>query len=120
MTAIANNPLTVASLSSHGEPRSGFPICVLRNAGLYAGVVSCMRIPVRVLCVAACLFALTGCASAPDFKLSALMPGGAEDSPPPPPAASEITGSTLAEEPNLAVKDALLGGDDADDLTLGK
>jgi len=79
-----------------------------------------MRIPVRVLCVAACLFALTGCASAPDFKLSALMPGGAEDSPPPPPAASEITGSTLAEEPNLAVKDALLGGDDADDLTLGK
>src|SRR5256885_16474968 len=79
-----------------------------------------MRILVRVLCVAASLFALTGCASAPEFKLSSLMPG-AEDAPPPPPAASEITGSTsVAEEASLAVKDALLGGAEGDDLTLGK
>src|ERR1041384_3023847 len=80
-----------------------------------------MRISVRLLCVTACLFALTGCASAPDFKLASLLPGGADDAPPPPPATSEITGSTpVAEEPNLAVKDALLGGEEGDDLTLGK
>ncbi len=80
-----------------------------------------MRILVRVVCVAACLTGLAGCASVPDFKLASLMPGGADDSPPPPPATPEITGSTpLVEEPNLAVKDALLGGDPGDDLTLGK
>ena len=79
-----------------------------------------MRIPVRVLCVTACLFALAGCASAPDFKLASLLPGGADDSPPPPPATSEITGSTPVAEENLAVKDALLGGEEGDDLTLGK
>lgn len=79
-----------------------------------------MRIPVRVLCVTACLLALTGCASAPDFKLSSLMPGGSEDSPPPPPTTSDITGSTPVAEENLAVKDALLGGEEGDDLTLGK
>jgi len=80
-----------------------------------------MRSPVRVLCAFACLFALAGCASAPDFKLSSLMPGGSEDSPPPPPATPEITGSTpFAGDPDLAVKDALLGGAEGDDLTLGK
>jgi len=80
-----------------------------------------MRIVVRVLLAFACVTALAGCASAPDFKLASLMPGGAEDAPPPPPATSEITGSTpVADEPNLAVKDALLGGDPGDDLTLGK
>jgi len=79
-----------------------------------------MRIPVRVLCVTACLFALAGCASAPDFKLASLLPGGADDSPPPAPATSEITGSTPVAEENLAVKDALLGGEEGDDLTLGK
>ena len=80
-----------------------------------------MRISVRVLCAFACLFALAGCASAPDFKLSSLMPGGSEDSPPPPPATPEITGSTpFAGDPDLAVKDALLGGAEGDDLTLGK
>lgn len=80
-----------------------------------------MRISVRVLVAFACLTALAGCASAPDFKLASLMPGGAEDAPPPPPATSEITGSTpVAGDPNLAVKDALLGGDPGDDLTLGK
>ena len=80
-----------------------------------------MRIAVRVLVAFACLTALAGCASAPDFKLASLMPGGAEDAPPPPPATSEITGSTpVAGDPNLAVKDALLGGDPGDDLTLGK
>src|SRR5436305_5343130 len=80
-----------------------------------------MRISVRVLCAAACLFALAGCASAPEFKLASLMPGGAEDSRAPPHATPEITGSTpLAAEPNPAVQDALLGGDPGDDLTLGK
>ena len=80
-----------------------------------------MRILVRVLVAFACLTALAGCASAPEFKLSSLMPGGADDAPPPPPATNEITGSTpVADDPNLAVKDALLGGDPGDDLTLGK
>ena len=78
-----------------------------------------MRIGLRVFCVAACLFALTGCASSPDMKLSSLFPS--QDEPPPPPASAEITGSTpAAEDPNFAVKDALLGGDAGDNLTLGK
>jgi Flp pilus assembly protein TadD len=80
-----------------------------------------MRIAVRALVALACLTALTGCGTSPDFKLASLMPGGAEDTPPPPPAASDVTGSTpAAAEPNFAVKDALLGGDPGDDLTLGK
>ena len=80
-----------------------------------------MRILKRVLCVTACLFALAGCASAPEFKLSSLLPGGTEDAPPPPPATSDITGSTpFAADPDLTVKDALLGGAEGDDLTLGK
>lgn len=84
-----------------------------------------MRIGMRVLCVAACLFALTGCGSSPDFKLASLLPGGKDDAPPPPPASSaasvDVTGSTAAPaDPNFAVKDALLGGDPGDDLTLGK
>jgi len=80
-----------------------------------------MRISVRVLCAAACLFALAGCASAPEFKFASLLPGGAEDAPPPPPAASDVTGSTpVPIETNFAVKDALLGGDPGDDLVLGK
>jgi Flp pilus assembly protein TadD len=80
-----------------------------------------MRIEtLRVFAVAACLLALAGCASSPEFKLSSLMPG-ADEAPPPPPAGSEITGSTPASaEPNFAVKDALLGGDPGDDLSLGK
>ena len=80
-----------------------------------------MRIAVRALVALACLTALTGCGTSPDFKLASLLPGGAEDTPPPPPAASDVTGSTpAAAEPNFAVKDALLGGDPGDDLTLGK
>ena len=80
-----------------------------------------MRIAVHALVALACLTALTGCASSPEFKFASLMPGGAEDAPPPPPASSEITGSTPATaEPNVAVKDALLGGDPGDDLVLGK
>lgn len=87
-----------------------------------------MRIrAVRVLCVAACLLALAGCSSSPSsFKLGSLLPGGADDTPPPPTASpdSEVTGSIAtplaqAEDP-FAVKDALLGGDPGDDLTLGK
>jgi Flp pilus assembly protein TadD len=81
-----------------------------------------MRIAVRALVALACLTALTGCGTSPDFKLASLLPGGAEDTPPPPPAvASDVTGSTpAAAEPDFAVKDALLGGDPGDDLTLGK
>jgi len=80
-----------------------------------------MRIAVRALVALACLTALTGCGTSPDFKLASLLPGGAEDTPPPPSAASDVTGSTPATaEPNFAVKDALLGGDPGDDLTLGK
>jgi Flp pilus assembly protein TadD len=80
-----------------------------------------MRIAVRALVALACLTALTGCGTSPDFKLASLLPGGAEDTPPPPPTASDVTGSTPATaEPNFAVKDALLGGDPGDDLTLGK
>ena len=81
-----------------------------------------MRIgTVRVLVVAACLRALTGCGSSPNFKLASLMPGGQDDAPPPPPASSDVTGSTPASaDPNFTVKDALLGGDPSDDLNLGK
>jgi Flp pilus assembly protein TadD/predicted small lipoprotein YifL len=80
-----------------------------------------MRIAVRALVALACLTALTGCGTSPDLKLASLLPGGAEDTPPPPPTASDVTGSTPATaEPNFAVKDALLGGDPGDDLTLGK
>ncbi len=80
-----------------------------------------MRIAVRALVALACLTALSGCGTAPDFKLASLLPGGAEDTPPPPPAASDVTGSTPAStETNFAVKDALLGGEPGDDLNLGK
>jgi tetratricopeptide (TPR) repeat protein len=99
----------------------------LRNAGRLPGG-EFMRIrAVRALCVAACLFALAGCSgSTSSFKLGSLLPGGADDTPPPPAASptSEVTGSiaapaAAAQDP-FAVKDALLGGDPADDLTLGK
>ena len=80
-----------------------------------------MRIgTLRVVCVAACLFALAGCSGAPSgFKLGSLMPGGAEDAPPPAAASpgSEVTGSIATPasgEPNFAVKDALLGGEPLD------
>src|SRR3979490_1808715 len=80
-----------------------------------------MRIAVRALVALACLTALTSCGTSPDFKFASLLPGGAEDTPPPPPAASDVTGRPPATtEPNFAVKDALLGGDPGDDLTLGK
>lgn len=81
-----------------------------------------MRINVRVLCVAACLSVLTACSSAPGFKLGSLMPGGADDAPPPPPQnASEVTGTvTTPADSSFAVKDALLGGDPSDDVSLGK
>src|SRR3954462_6729964 len=87
-----------------------------------------MRIrAVRAFCVAACLFALAGCSSSPsEFKLSSLLPGGADDTPPPAAAAApvpEVTGSIAApanSEGAFAVQDALLGGDPGDDLSLGK
>ena len=92
-----------------------------------------MPVGMRVFCVAACLFALTGCASSPsspNFKLSSLFPS--QDTPPPPPGAAamvsspasatpDITGSTPAAlDPNPAVQDALIGGDPGDDLVIGK
>ena len=70
-----------------------------------------MRIYVRAAVAIACLVALTGC-SASSLKL-----GWGEDDPPP--ANPEITGSVSAPDP-LAVKDAMLGGDPSDDLSLGK
>ncbi len=74
-----------------------------------------MRI-VRALAALALFVALAGCSSS--GKLAA---GWGEDVPPP--ANPDITGSTPAstsEDPNFAVKDALLGGDAGDNLTLGK
>lgn len=73
-----------------------------------------MRV-VRVLFAIACVAALAGCSSS--GKVASL--GWGEDSPPP---AGETTGSIAADgaDPNLTVKDALLGGDPSDDLSLGK
>ena len=79
-----------------------------------------MRI-VRVLFAAACLAALAGCSSS--TKLASLFPDSKADAPPPPPpAASDVTGSIGASPaaPNFAVQESVLGGDPADDLTLGK
>lgn len=78
-----------------------------------------MRI-VRVLFAAACLAALAGCSSS--TKLASLFPDSKSDAPPPPPASSEVTGSIGASPaaPNFAVQESVLGGDPADDLTLGK
>jgi hypothetical protein len=98
----------------------------LRNAGRLPGG-EFMRIrAVRALCVAACLLALAGCSVSPSsFKLGSLLPGGADDTPPPPAASpgSDVTGSIATpadNSTNFDVKDALLGGDPGDDLTLGK
>jgi Flp pilus assembly protein TadD len=78
-----------------------------------------MRRPVRVLCAIACLVALAGCSSSSEKMASLGNWGWGEDSPPP--ANPEVTGSTpSAPEANLTVKDALLGGDPGDDLSLGK
>jgi len=76
-----------------------------------------MHIPVRVLVAIAC-FALAGCSSSGKSGFGSW--GWGEDSPPP--ASSETTGSIgdPANDSNLAVKDALLGGDPSDDLSLGK
>ena len=78
-----------------------------------------MRIAVRALVALACLTALAGCGTSPDFKLASLMPGGAEDTPPPPPAASDVTGSTPATG-DLLSEGCAARGDPGDDLTLGK
>jgi Flp pilus assembly protein TadD len=84
---------------------------LLRNAGLSRRAGEFMRMYVRATVAIACLVALAGC-SASSLKL-----GWAEDDPPP--ANPEITGSVSAPDP-LAVKDAMLGGDPSDDLSLGK
>jgi Flp pilus assembly protein TadD len=67
----------------------------------------------RALVALACLVALAGCSSSGKFA------SWGEDSPPP---ANETTGGIggVAPEGNLTVKDALLGGDPSDDLSLGK
>lgn len=83
-----------------------------------------MRHSVRVVVALACLVALAGCSSS--GKMASLGGGWGEDTPPP--ANPEVTGSTSATAPtaygpegqNLTVKDALLGGDPGDDLSLGK
>ena len=49
--------------------------------------------------------------------MASLVGGWSEDTPPP--ANPEVTGSTQTTETNLTVKDALLGGDPGDDLSLG-
>ena len=78
-----------------------------------------MRHSVRALFAIVCLVALAGCSSS-SSKMAGLPGswGWGEDTPPP--ANAEITGSTKAAETNLTVKDALLGGDPGDDLSLGK
>ena len=77
-----------------------------------------MRIAVCVLAAIASL-ALAGCSSP---GKSGLWSWG-EDTPPPANASAEVTGSVgpaeAAPDP-LAVKDAMLGGDPGDDLSLGK
>src|SRR5947209_5737073 len=91
-------------------------LCCVTPAVRRAGVV--MRIRVCVFAAVASL-ALAGC-SATTGK-SGLWSWG-EDSPPP--ANAEVTGSIgnpsdAAPDP-LAVKDAMLGGDPGDDVSLGK
>jgi Flp pilus assembly protein TadD len=73
-----------------------------------------MRI-VSAVAAVACLVALAGCSSS--GKFAGL--GWGEDSPPP---ANETTSGIggVPPEGNLTVKDALLGGDPSDDLSLGK
>jgi Flp pilus assembly protein TadD len=70
---------------------------------------------VRVLFALACFGALAGCSSS-SSKFSAW--GWGEDAPPPAPEATGSIGA--ASESNLAVKDALMGSDPGDDLSLGK
>ena len=73
-----------------------------------------MRV-VRALFAIAFVTALAGCSST--GKFAGL--GWGEDAPPP--ANAEATGSIGATpQANLTVKDALLGGDPGDDLSLGK
>jgi Flp pilus assembly protein TadD len=68
-----------------------------------------------VVAAMVCLVALAGCSYS--GKFAGL--GWGEDSPPP---ANETTGGIggVGPEGNLTVKDALLGGDPSDDLSLGK
>jgi Flp pilus assembly protein TadD len=69
---------------------------------------------VRVLFALACFGALAGCSS----SASKMSWGWSEDAPPPAP---EATGSIRgASDDNLTVKDALMGSDPGDDLSLGK
>lgn len=87
-----------------------------------------MRI-VRVFAALVCLTALAGCGSSGQLQIAGINWG--QDTPPPPPgsgdmvsspasASTEITGSTPVAATNVAVEDALLGGDPGDDLVLGK
>ena len=75
-----------------------------------------MRHSVRALVAIACLVALAGCSSSSGNKMASW--GWGEDTPPP--ANPEVTGSTKSADTSLTVKDALLGGDPGDDLSLGK
>jgi Flp pilus assembly protein TadD len=70
-----------------------------------------MRIPVRVVFAIACLTAVSGCAGSGKF---AAWNWGKD------PSSSDITGSTGPVADSVTVKDALLGGDPGDDLSLAK
>ena len=71
-----------------------------------------MRIIARVLFASACLVALAGCETV--SKNASLTPG--QDAPPPEPV---VSNATLAPA-NPDTREALLGGDREDDLSLGK
>ena len=73
----------------------------------------------RVLAASACLFALAGCGSSPDFKLASLMPG-AEDAPPPPPATPRSPAARRLAEAQLRREGRAARRRSGDDLTLGK
>jgi Flp pilus assembly protein TadD len=77
-----------------------------------------MRVSVRALFAIACLIALAGCSSSGQMADLKSSWGWSEDTPPP--ANPDVTGSTKSVDTSLTVKDALLGGDPGDDLSLGK
>jgi Flp pilus assembly protein TadD len=81
-----------------------------------------MRHSVRALFAIACLIALAGCSSSGQMADLKNPQNGSwgwgEDTPPP--ANPDVTGSTKSADTSLTVKDALLGGDPGDDLSLGK
>ena len=80
-----------------------------------------MRHSVRALFAIACLVALAGCSSSGQWPISRASGswGWGEDTPPPRQSRHHRQHAKSADT-NLTVKDALLGGDPGDDLSLGK